>query len=103
MQSNPQAPKLQRVVRFDNLPLNQTYFTEEGYLMDHPIVTTVGIFEYVNPDGSIRKELRLPEEVFSEKSLASYKGKPVIITHDAGVVDKDNVAEEHIGTILSKG
>ncbi len=101
--SNPDTPKLQRVVRFDNLPLTQTYFTEEGYLMDHPIVTTCGIFEYTNPDGSIRKELRLPEEVFAEKSLASYKGKPVIITHDAGVIDKDNVGVENIGTILSKG
>ncbi len=101
--SNPNTPKLRRAVRFDNLPLTQTYFTEEGYLMDHPIVTTCGIFEYTNPDGSVRKELRLPEEVFAEKSLASYKGKPVIITHDAGVIDKDNVGAETIGTILSKG
>ena len=100
---NSSTPKLRRVVRFDNMPLSQTYFTEEGYLMDHPIVTTCGIFEYLNDDGSIRKELRLPEEVFAEKSLASYKGKPIIITHDAGVVNKDNVDREHIGTILSKG
>ena len=98
-----ETPKLRRVVRFDNMPLTQTYFTEEGYLIDHPIVTTCGIFEYLNDDGSIRRELRLPEEVFSEKSLASYKGKPIIITHDAGVVNKDNVNREHIGTILSKG
>ena len=98
-----ETPKLRRVVRFDNMPLTQTYFTEEGYLMDHPIVTTCGIFEYLNEDGSIRRELRIPEEVFSEKSLASYKGKPIIITHDAGVVNKDNVNREHIGTILSKG
>lgn len=100
---NSSTPKLRRVVRFDNLPLSQTYFTEEGYLMDHPIVTTCGIFEYLNDDGTVRKELRIPEEVFSEKSLASYKGKPIIITHDAGVVNKDNVDREHIGTILSKG
>ena len=72
-------------------------------MIDHPTVTTCGIFEYTNPDGSVRKELRLPEEVFAEKSLASYKGKPVIITHDAGVIDKDNVGVENIGTILSKG
>lgn len=97
------TPKLRRVVRFDNMPLAPTYFTEEGYLMDHPIVTTCGIFEYLNDDGTVRKELRIPEEVFSEKSLASYKGKPIIITHDAGVVNKDNVDREHIGTILSKG
>ena len=71
--------------------------------MDHPIVTSVGIFVYHNPDGSERRELRLPEEVFSPKSLASYKGKPIIVTHEAGYVDKDNVQEEHIGTILSEG
>lgn len=39
----------------------------------------------------------------SGKSLASYKGKPVILTHEAGLVDVDNVQQEHIGTILSEG
>ena len=92
-----------KVQRFDSLPLDATYFTDEGYLVDHPIVTSVGIFVYHNPDGSERRELRLPEEVFAEKSLASYKGKPIIVTHDAGYVDTDNVKEESIGTILSEG
>ena len=92
-----------KVQRFDSLPLDATYFTDEGYLVDHPIVTSVGIFVYHNPDGSERRELRLPEEVFAEKSLASYKGKPIIVTHDAGYVDTDNVKEESIGTILSDG
>lgn len=91
------------VQRFDSLPLDATYFTDEGYLVDHPIVTSVGIFVYHNPDGSERRELRLPEEVFAEKSLASYKGKPIVVTHDAGYVDTDNVKEESIGTILSEG
>lgn len=91
------------VQRFDSLPLDATYFTDEGYLVDHPIVTSVGIFVYHNPDGSERRELRLPEEVFAKKSLASYKGKPIIVTHDAGYVDADNVKEESIGTILSEG
>jgi len=62
-----------------------------------------GIFEYKNDDGSTRRELRLPEHVFDEKSLESYKGKPIIITHDAGEVDKENVRREQIGTIMSKG
>ena len=48
-------------------------------------------------------ELRLPEIVFAPESLESYEGKPIIITHDAGTVDKNNVDREHIGTILSKG
>lgn len=98
-----QAPKLSQVIRLDSLPLNQTYFTPEGYLMDRPILTSTGIFEYSNPDGSVRRELRLPEEVFAAESLASYQGKPVIITHDAGLVDKDNVHKHQIGTILTGG
>ena len=97
------TPKLTRVVRLDSLPLNQTYFTEEGYLVDRPILTTIGIFEYTNPDGTIRRELRLPEEVFKEESLQSYKGKPIIITHDAGLITKDNVHDNAVGTILSEG
>lgn len=97
------APKLTRVVRLDSLPLNQTYFTEEGYLVDRPILTSTGIFEYTNPDGTIRRELRLPEEVFKEESLQSYKGKPIIITHDAGLITKDNVHKNAVGTILSEG
>lgn len=96
-------PKLKRVKRLDSVPLEKVEYTPEGFLIDHPIVTSVGVFEYTNPDGSIRKELRLPEHVFNEKSLATYEGKPVIITHEAGRVDKDNVGDEIVGTILSKG
>lgn len=97
------TPKLKRVVRFDSLPTVETNYTEEGFLIDHPIVTTVGIFEYMNPDGTIRRELRLPEEVFAHESLVSYKGKPIIVTHDAGRITKENVEQETIGTILSDG
>ena len=96
-------PKLKAVYRLDSIPLSATYWTKEGYLKDEPIVTSVGIFEYLNQDGSKRRELRLPEEVFDPASLASYEGKPIIITHNAGEVDKNNVQREHIGTILSPG
>jgi hypothetical protein len=88
----------------DNIPLTSTYFTREGYLRDRPIVTTCGIFEYLNDDGvTSHFELRLPEEVFARESLESYKGKPIIVTHDAGEITKDNVGEEQIGTILGAG
>ena len=97
------TPKLSRILRLDSLPVNSTYFTEEGYLVDHPVLTSIGIFEYTNKDGSIRRELRLPEEVFKPESLKTYKGKPIIVTHDAGLITKDNVSEEAIGTILSEG
>lgn len=98
-----QAPKLSQVIRLDSIPLTRASFTPEGYLKDRPILTSTGIFEYTNPDGSVRRELRLPEDVFNAESLASYKGKPIIITHDAGLVTKDNVHEHQIGTILTEG
>ncbi len=97
------TPKLRRVIRSDSIRLDDTYYTKEGYLVDHPIVTSIGIFEYLMSDGSVRRELRLPEEVFDPASLASYKAKPIIISHDAGTIDKDNVDEEIIGTILKEG
>ena len=95
--------QLKRVIRLDSTSLNRTFFTSEGYLVDRPILTSTGIFEYGNPDGSVRRELRLPEEVFDPDSLASYAGKPVVVTHDAGLISKDNVHENQIGTILTQG
>ena len=95
-------PNLKSVVRFDSMPMPRAYFTPEGYLKDRPILTSVGIFEY-SDHGNVRRELRLPEDVFSPESLKSYLGKPVVLTHDAGLIDKDNVAENQIGTILSEG
>ncbi|MBO6267726.1 MAG: DUF2213 domain-containing protein [Clostridium sp.] len=94
---------LHGVVRYDSMPMPRAYFTPEGYLKDRPILTSCGIFEYTNPDGSVRRELRLPEDVFSPESLRSYIGKPVVLTHEAGLIDKNNVAENQIGTILSEG
>ena len=98
--------KIKNLCRTDVIRLDAddlTYFTKEGYLIDHPIVTRIGIFEYHNPDGSVRREFRPPDEVFNPDSLASYAGKPVIVTHDAGYVNTENVTDEEIGTILEPG
>lgn len=103
MEKSIRAPALTHVTRLDSIPLNQTYYTAEGYLVDRPVVTSTGIFEYIEANGSKRRELRLPEEVFDPESLKSYRGKPIIITHDAGLITKDNVGEEEIGTIMSEG
>lgn len=89
------------VIRLD--ASDKTYFTDEGYLRDSPIVGRVGIQTYHNADGSERKEFRPPKEVFDPESLKSFLGKPIIITHDAGYIDKENAPDEEIGTIISEG
>jgi hypothetical protein len=43
--------------------------------------TRVGVLEYRQPNGSIRRELRPPEEAFSDAALASYKSAPVTLGH----------------------
>jgi len=89
--------------RYINSDSSPARFTEEGYLLDDPQLTRIGVFEYPDKPLGIRRQLRLPEEVFSPESLASYKGKPVIVTHDAGEVTAENVADEAIGAIMSEG
>lgn len=88
--------------RVDSIKID-THSSREGFFYDEPILTRTGIFDYKNPDGSIRRELRLPEQVFDSESLSSYQGKPVVITHDAGEINKDNVRWEQVGNILTEG
>lgn len=88
------------VIRIDAADKKETYYSEEGYLYDDPIVGRIGIQIYHNPDGTERREYRPAEEVFSQKAMDSAKGVPIIITHDAGFVNKDNAPEEEIGTVL---
>ena len=93
------AEPIRHARRIDSIRLDEndsTYWTKEGYLVDHPVLTSVGIFQYVNPDGSTRRELRLPEYIFDEESLKTYRGKPIIITHNAGRISKNNVGNEQI-------
>lgn len=75
--------------------------TDEGFLIDSPIIGRVGIQEYVNIDGSIRKELRLPDEVFNVESMNSAKGKPISLDHKEKIVTSKNANRVTIGTVLS--
>ena len=88
------------VIRIDAADKKETYYSDEGYLYDDPIVGRIGIQIYHNPDGTERREYRPAEEVFSQKAMDSAKGVPIIITHDAGFVNKDNAPDEEIGTVL---
>lgn len=89
--------------RTDSIEIDDKRYSKEGFFFDTPILTRTGIFEYPQPDGTVRRELRRPEDVFDSESLASYEGKPIIITHDAQQIDTDNVRREEVGCILSPG
>lgn len=72
--------------------------TEEGYIRANAIVTRTGVFLYKNSDGSVRRELRHPDDVFEKKSLDSLKMIPITNGHpEQKLVNADNAKELTIG------
>ena len=73
--------------------------TTEGYLRGRAKVTNIGVFSYLNSDGSIRRELRLPEEVFDNESLKTLELKPISDDHpNEQIINIDNIKDHQIGS-----
>lgn len=73
--------------------------TDEGFYQGIACVTNIGVFPYLLPDGSIRYELRLPEEVFHPDSLETLKGKPLTDDHPTVAVDPTNIQRLGVGSV----
>ena len=91
--------KLNDVARFDRGQVKgDAFITDEGYIKANAIVTRTGVFLYKNPDGTIRKELRHPDEVFKTDSLDSMKMIPVTNGHpQERLVSAENAKRLAIG------
>lgn len=90
--------------RFDNIDRSEWMTTEfsrtaEGFLKGRAIVTCAGVFTYRRADGSIQRELRLPEEVFAPDTLESLKLKPVTLNHPVELVTSQNADELQVGSL----
>lgn len=73
--------------------------TAEGFLIARAPLTSVGVFTYRNADGTPRRELRLPEEVFADESLATLRMKPLTLLHPEEVVTPKNADKLSVGSI----
>lgn len=71
--------------------------TREGYLTGRAVITNVGVFEYMNVDGTTRRELRLPEEVFASETVESFKMKPITNDHPSQAVMAENIKDLQVG------
>lgn len=89
-------------IRYDRTEIKAT-LTDEGYLVDTPIVGRIGVQLYKNADGTIRRELRPPEEVFKADSLKSFAGKPVTDEHSGEPVTARNAKRLSVGTMQGEG
>lgn len=92
------------VNRFDNIDNSQWMTvpferTNEGFLRGRAIVTSIGVFTYKRKDGTVQRELRLPEEVFSFDTLNSMKLKPVTLNHPSELVTSDNADRLQVGSL----
>jgi hypothetical protein len=73
---------MKKSLRIDNSEiLGTAKRTEEGFIKADAVLTRTGIFNYMLPNGTVRRELRLPEEVGSKVSLDSLNMVPVTNMH----------------------
>lgn len=87
------------VRRYDRSSFRPPVRTDAGFLRVDAYLTRVGVFEYARPDGTIRRELRLPEEVFRADSLDSLQAAPLTLEHPDKAVTPENVADLMVGSV----
>lgn len=80
------------VLRYDAATLGQAQRTPQGFLRVPARLTRTGVLVYRRADGSERRELRRPEQVFAPESLATLADAPVTDLHP-GMVTPDNVQQ----------
>lgn len=83
--------------RLDIARLRPARREKDGRLRVDAHITRAGVFEYLNPDGSIRRELREPEEVFKPESMASFQQVPVTNNHPPVLLTADDARRYMVG------
>lgn len=92
--------KLVMPYRIDSGTITKKPFrSKQGHLRAEAYATRVGVFPYMDTDGSIRHELRHPDDVFNPKSLATLGGVPITVGHPKERVNPNNFAQLGKGTV----
>lgn len=86
------------VRRFDVGELGKPVKLDNGWLRIDGTLTRIGVFNYRQPDGSTRRELRLPDDVFHGDALNSFELVPITIDHPPEVLDAKNTSKFQKGT-----
>ncbi|MEY4582864.1 MAG: Erwinia phage phiEt88 [Pseudomonadota bacterium] len=73
----------------------------DGRLRVDARLTRTGVFEYALAGGGVRRELRLPSEVFDGESIASFDLAPVCVDHH-GLLSTTNLRTHRVGVLAGK-
>ena len=85
--------KLQRLQRYDKTFIQDFDETQDGYLTVTAPITRPGVFPYMRSDGTVQMEAKLPEEIFSDKTIQSAQAKPVTDDHPNEPVTLQNFSQ----------
>lgn len=89
-------------LRFDTGTVKSVHKSPEGFLIVKGTATRTGVFNYRNPDGTLRRELRHPDDVLHPDSLGSLAGKPLTLEHPPALLTPDNVEQHSVGSVGNK-
>lgn len=85
--------------RYDTNKIGRVIKRPNGHLLVPATLARVGVQSYRNADGSVRRELRLPDEVFNEDAMASLELVPVTVDHPPVMLDGTNTARYAKGAV----
>jgi hypothetical protein len=87
--------------RTDRQTLDELTLEPNGWLRASAALTRTGVFAYRNEDGSIRRELRPPQEVFRVDLMPLYAGLPLTVGHPDVFLDVLTTRAHQVGSISS--
>lgn len=79
-----------KLQRYDKSYIKDYGETPEGYLTVTVPITRPGVFPYQRQDGTVQMEAKLPDEIFSDRTIRSARSKPVTDEHPNEPVTIDN-------------
>lgn len=88
-----------RALRIDIGQLRPAKRLADGRLVAEGLLTRAGVFTYRNPDGTERRELRPPEEVFRSDALESFAMTPVTNEHPPELITSKNAKRYAVGAV----
>lgn len=86
-------------LRYDTGTLRPPVRMPDGRLRADGCLTRTGVFSYRNPDGTVRREYRPPDEVFHADSLASFAMVPVTDDHPPDMLTSTTARKFAVGTV----
>ena len=90
---------MEHVRRWDAGSVGSVERTDQGYLRCDATITKTGVFTYRQPGGKVRRELRLPNEVFHEDALRSFGLSPLTNGHPPVMLSARNTARYQVGSV----